>query len=183
MGLRCCRGSGRGDGAAAVFGLLVAGVEGDLPGAVGLLLPEGDVAAGGEGGFAEGVGGAGFVVAPGVAGVAGGQHGAALGGPLELVVLGVPFRHVGDGGATDEGGLLVLNFNAVFCEPGGEGAAAAGEGGGGEFLFEVEEEERAGRQRGLGEWRSGGLGGREWVKGALGGECGGAQNDKIKNLE
>ena len=70
---------------ACAGGLVGSGVEYDLPGAVGLLAPDGDVAAGGGDGVAVGVFAVALEVSPGVADVAGGSENGFGGGPGELV--------------------------------------------------------------------------------------------------
>ena len=120
-----------------------AGVEGYLPLAVDLL-PEGDVAAGGGDGFAVLGEGGGVVVSPGEAGVVGGSHLRTFGVPAELVLSRVPVGDGGDGGAAEDGGLAVVEGDAVVGEPGAEGFASAGADGFGELAFQLEQLEHAG---------------------------------------
>ncbi len=101
------------------------------------LLPEGDVAAGGGGGFSVLSYSGGVVVSPGKAGVIGWAHLGSFGVPAELVGGGIPIGDGGDGGSTEDGGLTVVESDAVVGEPGAEGLASAVGDGLGELAFEL----------------------------------------------
>src|ERR1700722_10027472 len=85
-------------------GLICAGIHGNFPAAVGELFPDGEVASGGNDGLAILVFRAAFVVSPGESHVVGWAHLGALGGPGELVDLGVPVGVGYDGTVAEDGG-------------------------------------------------------------------------------
>ena len=145
-----------------------AGVESNLPGAVGKLLPYCDVSACDENRFTVCVFGASFVVAPGEAHIVRRAH--LRGGrcPGELVGFGVPVGGGGYGSPAAEGGAAVGEADGVVGEPGAKRFASTGSYGFGETAFEVEEEQCAGVEGGLGEQTGGGGWGCERIEGGGG---------------
>ena len=75
--------------------------------------------------------------------------------------------------AAEDGGAAVVEGDGVVGEPGGEGLAAAGGDGLGEAAFELEEDEDAGGEGGLGEGVVGAVGVAEGLDGELRGGGGG----------
>ena len=152
-------------------GLVGAGIHGHLPGAVGKLFPDGTVPAGDDDGLVILVFGVTLVVAPGETHVVGGAHLRALGGPGELIFLGVPLGLGGDIRTAEDGWTAVIECDGVVGEPGGEGFTAASGYRLGEAAFELHEEEDAGREGGLGEGARLGAGAGEGVEaGGLSGQ-------------
>src|SRR6266568_1730209 len=124
-------------------GFVGAGIQCDFPAAIGLLAPDGDVAASLFYGIAAGVFAAALEMSPRVSDIAGRAHLRVSGSPGKLIILGQPGGGLHNGNAAHHGLLAVSEGYAVLCKPVGKGRAAAFQYIFGETRLEVEEQDFA----------------------------------------